>query len=190
MIGLKAERYSVASISSAICSSRPLSTASVTGSIAVVIDAVVIRSCRRGRCRKFVGAAEFQHLRRADDRVERVEIEHLVAEGVGGAVARQRRVEMPAPPWRCARTMPPGKITSEKPSACSSVLAEDRRLAALDHVGHQRQPRAEPVRDRRKLRLVARRLDEQHVGAGLARSVRRVRWPARSLRPRPHRCAR
>ena len=43
-----------------------------------------------------------------------------------------------------------------------------RRLAALDHVGHQRHRRAERRDDAGEIVARFRRLDEQHVGAGLA----------------------
>ena len=42
--------------------------------------------------------------------------------------------------WPSARTMPPGKITRAKPIGFELGRRQRRRLAALDHVGHQRQP--------------------------------------------------
>ncbi len=45
---------------------------------------------------------------------------------------------------------------------------QGRRLAALHHVGEQRQPPPKRLGDAGEVVAAARRLDEQHVGAGLA----------------------
>src|SRR6187431_2786282 len=71
MIGLNAVRNNVASISSAICSSRPLRTASVTASSL------------------FIALTEFEHVIGADDVVDALEVEHAIAERRGGAMCLQ-----------------------------------------------------------------------------------------------------
>ena len=64
--------------------------------------------------------------------------------------------------------MPPGKIASEKPS-CSQIMRRQAwRLAALDQIDHQRNRSADRPGDLSELLLRRRRLDEQHVGAGIA----------------------
>ena len=64
--------------------------------------------------------------------------------------------------------MPPGKITSAKPRASSSAAGSGRRLAALDHVRHQRQRAAQSGDHAGEIVVCLRRLDEQHVDAGFA----------------------
>src|SRR5579883_2045781 len=80
MIGLNALRKSVASISSASCSRRPLSTASVTGSIIARLEGPGI-----------VALAERQQLGRADHRVQLGKVEHAGPVGLRRAVATQAR---------------------------------------------------------------------------------------------------
>src|SRR5690242_11047079 len=89
MIGLNAERYSVASISSAIWTRRPFRTASVTGSSVVTACLFLRRRCGAG----FVALAERNHLRRADQLVDAVEIEHPIAIRLVRAVRGERAVE-------------------------------------------------------------------------------------------------
>ena len=89
-----------------------------------------------------VAPSEREHFRRADDGVDRIEIEHAVTEGIGRAIALQGRVEV-------ARGMSErahdgaGEDHEAKAERRQFRSREDRRLSALDHVGHQRRPIAE-----------------------------------------------
>ena len=74
--------------------------------------------------------------------------------------------------------MPPGKITSEKPSASSSCAGRIGVLPPSTMLAISGSPLADGATTRPSSLALARRLDEQHVGAGLAIERARARWRA------------
>ena len=94
-----------------------------------------------------------------------VEIEHAVAKRLVGAVARKRAVVFPRGSGERAHDAAREDDEAEAESA-ELICREERRVAALDHVGEER-PKV-PERGRHGGELIARlrRLHEQYVGAG------------------------
>ena len=120
-----------------------------------------------------------------------VEIEHAGAERLGRAVRGERGVVLArragerAHDRRRERSPAQSRAPRARRADSSGVLPPSTMLAMQRHAGCRAPPTMRASSSRG-----LRRLDEQHVGAGLAVAHRRARSRARSPRPRPRRCAR
>ena len=123
------------------------------------------RAHRVGPCgpvAALVSPSPREHVRRPQNVVQRLEVEHAVAKCIGCAVAFEHPIEVARGPGERPddRAREYDEAKTERRQLRSR---EDRRLPALDHVREQRRTGAQGFCDRAELLARPRRLDEENV---------------------------